>query len=61
RLFGTYRDQPRGGHEHMSIGIRTFRETKWCSWLPGMLTLPFVGKVTDYAINRRRWKSTDER
>ncbi|MEE8342291.1 MAG: sterol desaturase family protein, partial [Gammaproteobacteria bacterium] len=46
RLFGTYRDQPRGGHEHMSIGIRTFRETKWCSWLPGMLTLPFVGKVT---------------
>ncbi len=59
RLFGTYRDQPRGGHEHMSIGIRTFRETKWCSWLPGMLTLPFVGKVTEYAINRRTWNKDD--
>jgi hypothetical protein len=23
--------------------------------LPGMLLLPFLGKVTDYAINRRTW------
>lgn len=56
RLFGTYRDQPRAGHEGMEIGIRSFREDKWCSWLPGMLTIPFVGKVSDYAINRRRWE-----
>ena len=60
RLFGTYRNQPRGGHEQMTIGIRTFRDTKWCSWLPGMLAIPFVGKVTDYAINRRQWDSADE-
>ena len=56
RLFGTYRDQPRKGHEGMEIGIRSFREDKWCSWLPGMLTIPFVGKISDYAINRRRWE-----
>jgi sterol desaturase/sphingolipid hydroxylase (fatty acid hydroxylase superfamily) len=55
RLFGTYRAQPRAGHEAMIIGIRTFREDKWCSWLPGMLAIPFVGKVQDYAINRRQW------
>jgi sterol desaturase/sphingolipid hydroxylase (fatty acid hydroxylase superfamily) len=46
RLFGTYRDQPRGGHEAMTIGIRTFREGKWCSWITGMLAMPFVGKIS---------------
>ena len=56
RLFGTYRAQPRAGHDGMTVGIRTFREDRWCSWLPGMLTLPFVGKVQDYAINRRQWE-----
>jgi len=60
RLFGTYRDQPRAGHEGMTIGIRTFTEPTWCSWLPGMLWIPFVGKVSDYAINRRQWSKTDE-
>jgi len=60
RLFGTYRAQPRAGHVAMTIGIRTFRADKWCSWLPGMLAIPFVGKVQDYAINRRQWKSTHE-
>jgi sterol desaturase/sphingolipid hydroxylase (fatty acid hydroxylase superfamily) len=57
RLFGTYRDQPRGGHEGMTIGIRTFRDGKWCSWLTGMLAMPFVGKISEYAINRRQWES----
>ena len=44
-LFGTYRAQPRAGHEAMIIGTRAFREGKWCSWLPGMLVMPFVSKV----------------
>jgi len=57
RLFGTYRDQPRGGHEGMTIGIRGYREPKEASWLPGLLTLPFRGKITGYAINRRQWKA----
>jgi sterol desaturase/sphingolipid hydroxylase (fatty acid hydroxylase superfamily) len=60
RLLGTYRAQPRAGHEAMTIGIRTFREDRWCSWLPGMLVIPFVGKVQDYAINRRQWGRDDE-
>lgn len=61
RLFGTYRDQPRGGHESMTIGIRKYRETRDVSWLPGMLLLPFRGKISDYAINRRQWgEDSDE-
>jgi len=60
RLFGTYRGQPRAGHRQMTIGIRTFREARWCSWLPGMLAIPFVGKVSDYAINRRQWSDPHE-
>ena len=60
RLFGTYRDQPRAGHQGMTIGIHTYRNVKQVSWLPGMLALPFTGKVTGYAINRREWKAGNE-
>ena len=56
RLFGTYRAQPRAGHDAMTIGIRTFRRPRLCAWLPGMLAIPFIGEVTDYAINRRSWE-----
>jgi sterol desaturase/sphingolipid hydroxylase (fatty acid hydroxylase superfamily) len=59
RLFGTYRDQPRGGHEGMTIGIHKFRTVKEASWLPGMLLLPFKGKVSEYTINRRQWNSEE--
>jgi len=55
RLFGTYRDQPRAGHEGMTIGIHRFREVRQVQWLPGMLILPFVGKISGYVINRRSW------
>jgi sterol desaturase/sphingolipid hydroxylase (fatty acid hydroxylase superfamily) len=60
RLFGTYRDQPRAGHQGMTIGIHTYRATKQVSWLPGMLALPFIGRVRDYAINRRSWGNGNE-
>jgi len=60
RLFGTYRDQPRAGHAAMTIGIHKYRDTKQVAWLPGMLALPFVGRITGYAINRREWSSADE-
>lgn len=53
RLFGTYRPQPHAGHEEMTIGINTFRQGRLCIWLPGMLLMPFIGKITDYALNRR--------
>ncbi len=59
RLLGTYRDQPRAGHEGMIIGIRTFRDARHCATLPGMLAIPFIGKVSEYAINRRLWRQED--
>ena len=59
RLFGTYRDQPRAGHKAMIIGIHQYRDSKQVAWLPGMLLLPFKGRITGYAINRREWNGTD--
>lgn len=55
RLFGTYRDQPRGKHDGMTIGIHGYRAPRAVSWLPGMLMLPFRGRITGYVINRRQW------
>ncbi len=55
RLFGTYKDQPDAGHKAMTIGIRDFRDPRQVDRLPGMLALPFIGKVAGYAINRRQW------
>ena len=43
RLFGTYRAQPRAGHETMTIGIPEFRDAAECSTLAGMLAIPFRG------------------
>jgi sterol desaturase/sphingolipid hydroxylase (fatty acid hydroxylase superfamily) len=60
RVFGTYIPQPRGGHEGMTIGIHKYRDPKQVDQLPGMLTLPFVGKISGYAINRREWSKGDE-
>ena len=59
RLFGTYRNQPRAGHENMTIGIHTYNTPKQVSWLPGMLALPFIGKISSYAINRREWNKSE--
>lgn len=55
RLFGTYRAQPRAGHEGMTIGIGDHRDAREVERLPGMLWLPFRGAVDGYTINRRRW------
>jgi len=55
RLLGTYRDQPRGGHPGMTIGIHKYRDPRDVSWLPGLLSLPFRGRITGYVINRRQW------
>lgn len=60
RLFGTYRDQPRAGHETMTIGIHKYRDPKEVNRLPGMLLLPFKGKIDDYAINRRNWNEPNK-
>ena len=60
RLFGTYRAQPRAGHEGMTIGIRGHNDPREVAWLDGMLLLPFRGKVGGYAINRRHWSDEQE-
>jgi sterol desaturase/sphingolipid hydroxylase (fatty acid hydroxylase superfamily) len=55
RLFGTYRDQPRGGHQGMTIGIHGYRDPRQVDSLLGMLSLPFQGRIRGYVINRRQW------
>jgi len=59
RVMGTYRDQPRAGHLDMTIGIHGYRDKKQVTWLSGLLTLPFIGRVKGYAINRRQWQGSD--
>lgn len=45
RLLGTYRAQPRDGHETMAIGIEMFR-TPRDLWLDRMLIQPFRGPAS---------------
>jgi sterol desaturase/sphingolipid hydroxylase (fatty acid hydroxylase superfamily) len=42
-LFGTYRAQPRAGHQAMAIGIPDFRDAAECNSITGMLAIPFHG------------------
>jgi sterol desaturase/sphingolipid hydroxylase (fatty acid hydroxylase superfamily) len=51
RLLGTYRDQPRAGHESMTIGIEQFRTSRDL-WLDRMLIQPLLGPASGYPINR---------
>jgi sterol desaturase/sphingolipid hydroxylase (fatty acid hydroxylase superfamily) len=51
RLLGTYRAQPREGHDGMTIGIEQFR-TPRDLWLDRMLIQPLRGPASGYPINR---------
>lgn len=51
RLLGTYRAQPREGHEAMTVGIEQFR-TRRDLWLDRMLIQPLRGSASGYPINR---------
>ena len=51
RLLGTYRAQPKEGHEGMTIGIEQFR-TPRDLWLDKMLLQPWRGPASGYPINR---------
>ena len=55
RLFGTYRAQPRAGHEAMAIGVHGEADVRVSARLDGMLLMPFRGEVGGYSINRRSW------
>lgn len=52
RLFGTYRAQPEAGHEGMSIGVKEIRDPGE-QRLDRMLTQPFRGGDSSYALGRR--------
>ncbi len=52
RLFGTYRDQPRAGHEGMTIGLNMFRDPADLQ-LQRMLIQPLIGPAGDYTIQGR--------
>jgi len=55
RLFGTYRDQPRAGHDAIVIGIHGHADPREVARIGGMLLMPFKGEVDGYAFNRRTW------
>jgi sterol desaturase/sphingolipid hydroxylase (fatty acid hydroxylase superfamily) len=58
RLMGTYRAQPRHGHEGMTIGLNQFRDPARLG-LPRILALPFVGATGNYPIGRRGMRDED--
>jgi len=53
RLFGTYRAQPRLGHDAMTIGVDAFRSTEDLR-LDHLLIQPFQNTPGQYPINRRK-------
>jgi sterol desaturase/sphingolipid hydroxylase (fatty acid hydroxylase superfamily) len=52
RLFGTYRAQPRAGHERMTLGIEQFRDPGELR-LDRLLTQPFRDDDRSYPLGRR--------
>jgi len=52
-IFGTYRGQPRSGHEQMTIGIPSFRSPERCITLRGILAMPFVAERDTSAAKRK--------
>lgn len=53
RLFGTYRAQPRAGHDAMTIGVDAFRSPQDLR-LDHLLIQPFQNTPGQYPINRRQ-------
>ena len=52
RLLGTYRSQPAGGHEAMTIGVDAFRSAADLR-IERLLIQPFLDNPGGYPINRR--------
>ena len=55
KLLGTYKAQPKAGHEGMTIGIEQFRTARDL-WLDRMLVQPVKGPASGYPINRETRK-----
>ena len=52
RICGTYRAQPRAGHERMKIGVEHLQEPA-PKGLLGLLSLPFAAKPGRYPVGKR--------
>lgn len=48
RLFGTYRAEPRAGHDAITIGVRDTRDPAVCARFCPMLALPFRERADDF-------------
>jgi sterol desaturase/sphingolipid hydroxylase (fatty acid hydroxylase superfamily) len=44
KIFGSYQDQPKLGHDNMNIGVKGYDDIKQTQYLPFMLWLPFSKK-----------------
>ncbi len=53
RLFGTYTQEPSGGQEGMTLGLKEFRHPKWQT-LRWVLYMPFVTNVPNYLISTHK-------
>jgi sterol desaturase/sphingolipid hydroxylase (fatty acid hydroxylase superfamily) len=53
RVFGTYRAQPKAGHDAMTIGVDAFRSPDELR-LDRLLLQPFRDTPGQYPINRRQ-------
>lgn len=53
RLMGTYRAQPKAGHDGMTIGIEQFRTARDL-WIDRMLLQPLRGKARGGALDSRK-------
>ena len=51
RFFGTYRRQPRAGHEEMVVGIQNYRELRDVTSFKGLLLLPFRNKPDELTVD----------
>lgn len=51
RFFGTYRKQPRAGHERMVVGIQNYRGLRDVTSIQGLLLLPFRNKPDELTID----------
>ncbi|MBT3992063.1 MAG: sterol desaturase family protein [Rhodospirillaceae bacterium] len=58
RLLGTYRAQPKAGHQDMIIGIKQFREAKYLR-LDWLMIQPFLGGIGNYSVSGRTEESED--
>lgn len=58
RLLGTYRAQPRDGHEAMTIGLLQFRDPAW-ERFDRMLVQPFRSDTPYYPLAQRKGSTDD--